>query len=85
MDRYSDLRNKASLAFFQSFKERSGIKEGEAIPSIVDEDVDNDWNMGATTFGPLPAHFSWSNTQPSTNDVHAPEHIIVKGAPHLRD
>ncbi|XP_062211569.1 protein FAR1-RELATED SEQUENCE 5-like [Phragmites australis] len=81
MARFRGLRNKANLALFKASKsEEQSERVMRFLDEVLEEGEGDDGSMEATSFGPLPAHFSGAN-QRFVTEVLDPNKIVAKGAP----
>ncbi|XP_044400061.1 protein FAR1-RELATED SEQUENCE 5 [Triticum aestivum] len=80
MDRFHELRNDASVAFFKASKSAAQSERVMAFLNSIIDEGENDENTNIASFGPLPAYFSGAR-QTFTTKVLDPIPIIPKGAP----
>ncbi|TVU20393.1 hypothetical protein EJB05_36600, partial [Eragrostis curvula] len=84
MDRFHALRNKGNCALFKASKSEAETERVmQFFDGIMSKEIENNGSAHATSFGPLPTHFSAAHRS-STSGVLDPKKIISKGAPSLR-
>lgn len=81
MDRFHDLRNKGTVAFFNASRcEMLSERVNAFLDSLTDQQGEHNENTNMASLGPLPAYFSAARQTWNTK-VLDPKPIIPKGAP----
>lgn len=81
IDRYHNLRNRGTVAFFNALKcEMQSERVMAFLDSLTDQEGENDENTNMASFGPLPAYFSAAR-QTFNTKVLDPKPITPKGVP----